>query len=494
MIKPTFEQALARQSEGTHITVYSEMFADLKTPIALLMSIMPESSQHFLLESVEGGEKWSRYSFLGFEPKLTVECKGKEVLVIENGIARQVTSQNSCQTSCQQLEILRNILSQYKIVKDEELPPFAGGFVGHFSYDFIEHTEGVALKSVDDGCFPDFSLMLFEKIIAYDHFKQKIILIVNIKTENLDKNYMEAVLEIDRIKTKIRTSIEGSMQVMVAGEFKSSLTKEMFEQRVVKAKEYIRNGDIFQVVLSQRFEAPVAGTLLNAYRVLRTSNPSPYMYYIKNKDIELAGSSPETLVRVQNGEVSTFPIAGTRKRGANDAEDDALEKDLLADEKELAEHNMLVDLGRNDVGRVSKFGSVKLEEYKKVAKFSHVMHISSLVKGRIQEGKDCLDALASILPAGTLSGAPKIRACEIIDEIEGVKRGVYGGAVGYIDFSGNMDMCITIRTVAKKGGRAFIQAGAGIVADSVPENEYFETINKAKALIEAVEQANGEIM
>ncbi len=473
MIRPTLEQALAKKEQGTHIAVYSEMFADLKTPIALLLSIMPDSSQHFLLESVEGGEKWARYSFLGFDPKLTVECKGSDNAPIQE---------------------LRQILSQYKIVKDEGLPPFSGGLVGHVSYDFIEHTEGVNLTGTDDVGFPDFSLMLFEKIIAYDHFKQKIIIIVNIETKQLEKTYTEAVLEIDRIMTKIRNSIVAQPSVMISGEFKSNLSKEKFEQNVVKAKEYIVDGDIFQVVLSQRFEAPIAGSLLNAYRVLRTTNPSPYMYYIKNNDIELAGSSPETLVRVQEGEVTTFPIAGTRKRGASEAEDQALEKALLEDEKELAEHNMLVDLGRNDVGRVSKFGSVEVDEYMNITKFSHVMHISSLVRGELAQDKDCLDALASILPAGTLSGAPKIRACEIIDEIEGVKRGVYGGAVGYIDFSGNMDMCITIRTIAKKGSRAFIQAGAGIVADSVPESEYFETINKAKALIEAVKQANGEIM
>ena len=512
MIQPTFEQALARRDEGTHIAVYSEMFADLKTPIALLMSIMPESVQHFLLESVEGGEKWARYSFLGFDPKLTVECQGKEVSIIEGGVTKQATSgmadknrktsngqdskglDSKGQGSAQPLEVLRNILSQYKIVKDEALPPFAGGLVGHISYDFIEHTEGVKLSGTDNVGFADFSLMLFEKIIAYDHFRQKIIFIVNIKTDRLEENYNQAVLELDRLQTQIRASIDFAPQVMISGEFKSNLSKEQFEKNVVKAKEYIRNGDIFQVVLSQRFEAPVAGSLLNAYRVLRTSNPSPYMYFIRNNNVELAGSSPETLVRVQNGEISTFPIAGTRKRGASEAEDAALEQALLADEKELAEHNMLVDLGRNDVGRVSKFGSVKVPEYMDVTKFSHVMHITSLVKGQLQDDKDCLDALASILPAGTLSGAPKIRACEIIDEIEGVRRGTYGGAVGYIDFSGNMDMCITIRTVAKKDGRAFIQAGAGIVADSVPESEYFETINKAKALMEAVERANGTIM
>ena len=491
VIRPTFEQALAKRNEGTHIAVCSEIFADLKTPIALLMGIIPENEQCFLLESVEGGEKWARYSFLGYGPKTTLEYR--KVATQNNGDNQQ-SGYAQGQELGQELEKLRRVLSEYKIVKDAELPPFSGGLVGYFSYDFISNTEGINLDGVDDTGFPDYSLMLFEKVIAYDHFRQKIIIIINIETANLEETYMQAVLEIDRIKAQIRSSIDTGTQVMIVGEFKSNISKEQFEGNVVKAKEYIRNGDIFQVVLSQRFEAPIAGSLLNAYRVLRTTNPSPYMYYMKNKNIELAGSSPETLVRVQDGSISTFPIAGTRKRGVDAAEDAVLTSELLSDEKELAEHNMLVDLGRNDVGRVSKFGSVKVDEYKNITMFSHVMHITSLVTGEIAEGKDCLDALASILPAGTLSGAPKIRACEIIDEIEGVRRGVYGGAVGYIDFSGNMDMCITIRTIAKKDGRAFIQAGAGIVADSVPEAEFVETINKAKALMQAVKQASGEIM
>ncbi|MEI6131671.1 MAG: anthranilate synthase component I [Bacillota bacterium] len=478
MFKPTIEEAQARRGEGRHIAVFTEMYADLKTPIALLLSIMPESKKYFLLESVEGGEKWARYSFLGYDPKATIECRGFEV----NG-----------EVVANPLEALREVLAQYKIVKDEALPPFAGGLVGYFSYDFISQTEGVSLRSKDDLGFADYSFMLFEKVIAYDHFKQKLIIISNIETENLEGSYPQAVKELGEIRAKIGANVGSAPERMQAGEFKSNMTKEKYEQDVVRAKEYIRDGDIFQVVLSQRFEAEVEGSLLNAYRVLRTTNPSPYMYFMRNDDVELAGSSPETLVRVQKGEVTTFPIAGTRKRGKNEAEDLALEADLLADEKELAEHNMLVDLGRNDVGRVSKFGSVHVDEYKQVTKFSHVMHISSQVKGELAQDKDCLDALASILPAGTLSGAPKIRACEIIDEIEGVRRGVYGGAVGYIDFSGNMDMCITIRTIAKKGKRAFVQTGAGIVADSVPESEFVETVNKAKALMEAVKQASGEV-
>ena len=342
----------------------------------------------------------------------------------------------------------------------------------------------------DEENFKDADLMLFDKVIAFDNFRQKIILIVNVAAENLEQNYNRGVAELERMKNLNQhgaKKIEPPAKLL--GEIEPLFERETYCAMVERAKNYIREGDIFQVVLSNRLAAKFEGSLLNAYRVLRTTNPSPYMFYFSGTDMEVAGASPETLVKLENGILHTFPLAGTRPRGKNSAEDLRLEKELLADEKELAEHNMLVDLGRNDLGKISKFGSVQVEKLHSVERYSHVMHIGSVVRGEIREKFDALSAIEAVLPAGTLSGAPKIRACQLIGELEKNKRGIYGGAIGYIDFAGNMDTCIAIRIIYKKNGKIFVRSGAGIVADSVAEKEFDECMNKARACLEALKTA-----
>ena len=332
--------------------------------------------------------------------------------------------------------------------------------------------------------------MLFDKVIAFDHVRQKIILIVNVPLTDVETGYNKAAIELKQMVGLLRN---GKKKEEPGGHLLGDIVplfhREQFCGMVERAKRHIREGDIFQIVLSNRLSAPFEGSLLNTYRILRTINPSPYMFYFSGTDVEVAGASPETLVKLENGVLHTFPLAGTRPRGRTDAEDQALEAELLADEKELAEHNMLVDLGRNDLGKISKFGTVRVEKLRSVERFSHVMHIGSTVRGEIRDEKDALDAIAAVLPAGTLSGAPKIRACQLIGELENNKRGIYGGAIGYIDFTGNMDTCIAIRIAYKKNGKVFVRSGAGIVADSVPEKEFEECINKAKAVMNALELA-----
>lgn len=347
----------------------------------------------------------------------------------------------------------------------------------------------------DSEAFKDVDLMLFDKVIAFDHVRQKIIFIVNMSLHDIEVGYNKAVLELKQLvellkKGEKKQEAKGRLMEEVIPLFE----KEQFCDMVERAKQYIREGDIFQIVLSNRLSAPFEGSLLNTYRMLRTINPSPYMFYFSGTDVEVAGASPETLVKLENGILHTFPLAGTRPRGKTNEEDRALSQELLADEKELAEHNMLVDLGRNDLGKISRFGTVKVEKFHTIEYFSHVMHIGSTVRGEICKGKDALDAIEAVLPAGTLSGAPKIRACQLIGELENNKRGIYGGAIGYIDFTGNMDTCIAIRIAYKKNGKVFVRSGAGIVADSVPEKEYTECINKAKAVVDALKLAEeGEI-
>ena len=385
-------------------------------------------------------------------------------------------------------EHIRELLGKYRSPRISSLPPFTGGLVGYFAYDYIKYAEhSLHLTEADEQEFNDIDLMLFDKVIAFDHLKQKIILIVNIHLTSVEFEYERAQRELKRLKDLIENGkMSDDISGHVKGEFSSAMDKDEFCNMVEKAKHHIVEGDIFQIVLSNRLGADFEGSLLGAYRMLRTINPSPYMFYFCSKDLELAGASPETLVKLQDGVVHTFPLAGTRKRGADEEEDAELVKDLLADPKELAEHNMLVDLGRNDLGRISRFGTVKVEKLREVQFFSHVMHIGSTVRGEIREDEDALSAIGAVLPAGTLSGAPKIRACELIDELEGIKRGIYGGAIGYIDFTGNMDTCISIRLAYKKKGKVFVRSGAGIVADSVPENEFTECINKASAVIKAI--------
>lgn len=476
MIKPTYEQAKQYEKEYTYVPVCKEILADDVTPILILRKLAALDQQFFLLESVEGG-RLGRYSFLGYHPKLTVSCKNGVVKVKENGMVRIIPGTPK--------EALDSLMSEYKSPQIEGLPTFTGGLVGYFSYEMIQYAEPkLKIKQNDVN---DFELMMFDKLIAFDQMMHKLVIIVNAKTCDGKAGYDKAVADIEAFIETLRiTDPIPYEKGQKAPEFTCNLSKEEYCGMVEKTKYYIKEGDIFQGVISRRFEADYEGSLLNAYRVLRTTNPSPYMYYMQMKDMQIAGTSPETMVKLTNGKLMTFPVAGTRKRGKTRAEDEALETELLADKKECAEHNMLVDLARNDLGRISEYGSVKVEDYMAIHRFSKVMHIASTVTGTLAKDKTCSDTVEALLPAGTLSGAPKFRACEIIDELEPVSRGVYGGAIGYMDFSGNLDVCIAIRTAVKKGKKVYVQAGAGIVADSVPESEYQECANKAGAVIEAI--------
>ena len=463
--------------------VSCELFSDCFTPIEVLRILKTLSSHCYLLESVEGKEKWGRYTFLGFEPKMELTYANGE---FKAGDLR-VKTQNPA-------EHIRKILNDYKSPKIEGLPPFTGGLVGYFAYDYFGDVEPSAhVDVIDTEDFRDLDLMLFDRVIAFDNFKQKIILIVNIPLENVEEGYKAASEELKSLAEMLhqkRGAISAERGGRLTGEVEPLFGREEYCSMVERAKHYIHEGDIFQIVLSNRLSAPFEGSLLNAYRILRTINPSPYMFYLCGTDVEVAGASPETLVKLENGILHTFPLAGTRPRGKTDAEDKALEEELLKDEKELAEHNMLVDLGRNDLGKISRFGTVEVEKYHSIERYSHVMHIGSTVRGEIDSDKyDALDAVGAVLPAGTLSGAPKIRACQLIGELENNKRGIYGGAIGYIDFTGNLDTCIAIRIAYKKNGRVFVRSGAGIVADSVPEKEYEECLNKAAAVVSALRQA-----
>lgn len=481
MITPSSNEIEALAKEYSIIPICKEIYADIITPITMLRKLSQISQRYFLLESIEGGEKWGRYSFLGFNPIVHVTCKNHEI-TIDNGEKKIIQAD-------QPYEVLRALLKQYKAPKLSGMPPFTGGLVGYFSYEMIGYAEPV-LK-LQSSQFNDFDLMLFDKVIAYDHLKQKISIVVNMKTDKVLENYGKAVSDIEYL-TRFITEVLPFPRQYSTGKpsFTCNVSKEEYCRMVEKTKEYIINGDIFQAVISRRFETDYKDNLLNAYRVLRTTNPSPYMVFMQNDDVQLISASPETLVRLKDGKLSTFPIAGSRPRGRDQEEDKALEKELLSDEKELSEHNMLVDLGRNDLGKISEYSSVKVTDYMGIQRYSRIMHITSEVEGRIKPEKDALDAIEAILPAGTLSGAPKIRACEIIEELEKAPRGIYGGAIGYIDFTGNMDTCIAIRMAVKKNDKVYVQAGGGIVADSVPEREYEESENKAKAVIEAIMKAS----
>ena len=483
MIRPSCERIEALAKDYNIIPVSKEIYADVTTPILLLRKIALISSRYYLLESVEGGEKWGRYSFIGYDPVLRVTCKDS-VVAVEGTASKTVRTDKP-------LTVLRELLSHYHAPGLKDLPPFTGGFVGYFAYSMIGYAEPVLKLKQGDGY--DFDLMLFDKVIAYDHLKQKICIIVNMRTDHLMENYGKAVAEIEHIVRMINEPqpIIPS-RISMRADFSCNVSKETYCAMVEKTKEYIVDGDIFQAVISRRFESPFAGSLLSAYRVLRTTNPSPYMVFMRMEDMEIMSTSPETLVRLQNGRLATFPVAGSRPRGTTEAEDKALADELLKDEKELSEHNMLVDLARNDLGRISKFSSVKVMDYMMIHRYSKIMHIASRVESNISDDRDALDAIEAVLPAGTLSGAPKIRACELIEEIERSPRGIYGGALGYIDFTGNLDTCIAIRMAVKKDGRVTVQAGGGIVADSVPETEYEEAGNKARAVINAIMNA-GEV-
>lgn len=479
---PELEKAVEIAASGKYdiLPVSCEILSDICTPIEALRKLKNVSSHCYLLESVAEKEKWGRYTFLGFDPKLEITCSGRSMKI---GDVRLETDDPA--------ERIRQLLAGYRSPAFDYLPPFTGGLVGYFSYEFLKYSEpSVDIKTEDSENFRDIDLMLFDKVIAFDNLRQKIVLIANMPLNEPESGYNRAIMELESMAALLR---RGAPKNEPAGRLTSEVEplfgREEYCAMVEKAKRYIREGDIFQVVLSNRLSASFEGSLLNTYRMLRTLNPSPYMFYFSGMDAEIAGASPETLVKLENGVLHTFPLAGTRPRGKTEAEDAALEAELLADEKELAEHNMLVDLGRNDLGKISKFGTVKVEKLRGIERYSHVMHIGSTVRGEIREDRDGLDAVSAVLPAGTLSGAPKIRACQIIAELENNRRGIYGGAIGYVDFMGNLDVCIAIRIAYKKNGKVFVRSGAGIVADSDPEKEYRECVNKAAAVVNALKTA-----
>lgn len=481
-ISPSLPQvkAIAAQGQYRALPVHCEILSDFLTPIEALRILKNVSTHCYLLESALADEKWGRYTFLGYDPKLEITCRDGEM---KAGDLRFSTQDPAA--------YLRQVLAAHRSPRLAGLPPFTGGLVGYFSYDYLAYQEPTAKCDVPDSeAFQDVDLMLFDKVIAFDHLRQKIVLMVNMPLEDVEVHYNKAVLELEQMVHLLRT---GEKKAEPAGRLTGPVTplfdRAAFCRMVEEVKGYIREGDLFQIVLSNRLSAPFTGSLLNTYRMLRTINPSPYMFYFSGTDVEVAGASPETLVKLEDGVLHTFPLAGTRPRGETAAQDQALEAELLDDDKELAEHDMLVDLGRNDLGKVSRFGTVAVEQFHTIQRFSHVMHIGSTIRGELREDRDALDAVAAVLPAGTLSGAPKIRACQRIGQLEGNKRGIYGGAIGYLDFTGNLDTCIAIRIAYQKNGRVFVRSGAGIVADSVPETEYEECLNKAKAVMRALELA-----
>lgn len=482
MIQPELKILKELQQENKYKTapVSMEILSDVKTPIEVLKILKNVSSHCYLLESVSDHEKWGRYTFLGYNPSLEITCQNGQMKV--GALTFETTDPG---------KYIRQVIKEHKSPRFPSLPPFTGGLVGYFSYDYLKYAEpSLKLDAVDTEGFKDVDLMLFDKVIAFDNFRQKIILMVNISLEHLETEYNRASMELMQLSDLIKNGAPiAEKPGKCTTDFYPLFQQEEYCSMVEKAKHHIREGDIFQIVLSNRLEAGFEGSLLDTYRVLRTLNPSPYMFYFSSSDMEVAGASPETLVKLENGILHTFPLAGTRPRGRTPEEDQALEAELLADPKELAEHNMLVDLGRNDIGKISRFGTVEVEKYHCIERYSHVMHIGSTVRGEIRENEDALSAIDAILPAGTLSGAPKIKACQLINDLENNKRGIYGGAIGYLDFAGNLDTCIAIRIAYKKNGRVFVRSGAGIVADSVPEKEFQECLNKAAAVINALKTA-----
>ena len=486
-IRPTLDEVKTIASAGSYniLPVSCEILADICTPIEALKILKNVSTHCYLLESAQPSEKWGRYTFLGLDPKMEITCQNGRMKAGELTFETQDPSQ-----------VLREILAQYKSPRFAYLPTFTGGLVGYFSYDYLGYSEPKARTTAQDTeNFKDVDLMLFDQVIAFDNLRQKIVLIVNmpLQPDALETNYNKAILRLNQLAQLLQTGTPKQEPAgRLLGEAKPLFDKAAYCRMVEKAKHAIHEGEIFQIVLSNRLAVPFEGSLLGAYRMLRTINPSPYMFYFSGTDVEVAGASPETLVKLEDGVLHTFPLAGTRPRGRTDEEDRALEAELLSDEKELAEHNMLVDLGRNDLGKVSRFGTVEVEKLHSIERYSHVMHIGSTVRGQLRPECDALNAIEAVLPAGTLSGAPKIRACQLIGQLENNKRGIYGGAIGYIDFTGNMDTCIAIRIAYRKNGQVFVRSGAGIVADSEPEKEYQECINKAQAVVSALRQAQEE--
>jgi len=497
MYKPSLEEIKQISSTGVYnlIPLSLEMYADMFTPIDVLKKLKMQSKHCFILESannvcVEDAKTWGRYTFLGFDPSMEITCHNNIMTFTSqlSGAGNKLFNTNDPNKHIQE------ILDNHKSAKIDYLPPFTGGLVGYFAYDYAKYSEPALDLDVSsdpaekEEQFNDVDLMLFDKVIAFDHYKQKIILIVNIKTDNIEVEYEKGIQKLEQLKNLINGGVHEQIpNAKLKSDFSALFTKDEYCQMVKTAKDYINKGDITQVVLSNRYEAEFEGSIFDTYRVLRTINPSPYMFYFSGSNQEIAGASPETLVKLHNGKLSTFPLGGTRRRGATNEEDILLEKELLADKKELSEHDMLVELGKEDLGKISKAGSVRVDKYMSILRFSHVMHIGSTVVGEIRDDKTGLDAINAILPAGTLSGAPKIRAMQIINEQEKNKRGIYGGAIGYLDFTGNMDTCIAIRIVYRKNNKVYVRSGAGIVAESIPESEYQECVNKSAAVKKALE-------
>jgi anthranilate synthase component 1 len=483
----TYEDFLELAGEGSVVPVVKRVMADLQTPVAAYLKIERLSPYSFLLESVEGGEKVARYSFLGFDPEIIVRSRANKV-TIERGSAREESDEPM-------LAVLRRLSGKQIPVRFADLPPFVSGAVGYLSYDAVRWFEKIPDAHSDDIGIDDAVMMFFSRLLVFDHVRHQIHVIANVftdgKTEGLEDDYQKAIADIEAMEARLEDPIEPLPRRPSSAKrrVRSNMTKERYEQAVTAAKEYIAAGDIFQAVLSQRFEVGLTAHPFEVYRALRVVNPSPYMFFLKIDGQSIIGASPEMLVRATGRRIEYRPIAGTRPRGATETEDLLLGEEMRADEKEVAEHVMLVDLGRNDLGRVADYGSVDVTDLMIIERYSHVMHLASAIKARLKAGMDRFDAVAATFPAGTVTGAPKIRAMEIIDELEPTRRGVYAGAVMYLDYSGNLDSCIAIRTILTKDGKAYFQAGAGIVADSVPESEYVETVNKARAMLQAIEMA-----
>jgi len=486
---PHFNEFKHLATKGNLVPVYRQLLADTLTPVSAFQKIS-EAEYAFLLESAAGGEKISRYSILGANPFMEFTVYGNRV-EIKRGAGKKEIAQAE-----DPLEVLNKEIQAFTPVQIDGLPKFFCCTVGYIGYDTIRYCEQLPNIPTDDLFFADIQMMFYDTVIIFDHLTKtiKVVCTAHIQGDRLENVYNDVTRKIDHLVEQLRTPVmflsddapvKGELQIPFSSNFK----RPDFLKSVDHCKEYIKAGDIFQVVISQRLKTQASAEPFDIYRVLRVLNPSPYMFYLKMGDVKLIGSSPEVMVKVEDKKVTVRPIAGTRKRGIDDNEDSLLAQELIADPKERAEHIMLLDLGRNDVGRVSRYGSVHIDENMVIEKYSHVMHITSSVCGELREDKTAFDALKACLPAGTLSGAPKIRAMQIVDEVEPTKRGPYGGAVGYFDFFGNVNTCITIRTIIMKGNEAYIQAGAGIVADSVPEREYEETLNKAKGMLRAIEIA-----
>ncbi len=486
MIEPDFKTFCRLARQGNLVPVHDTYTADLLTPVGAHLRLARKAKYSFLLESVEGGETIGRYTFAGLDPEEIFRARGRSSTLEARG--------KTIRLEGDPVEHLRRLAARYRPVQISGLPPLAAGAIGYFAYDMVRLIEGIPDTGRDDVGVDDCVMMFYLGLVAFDHVRHRVSIIRNVFTEgpgSLRRKYDQALQQIQRMRRLLESPLPREQRVHRAKpiRLRSNMSRQQFVQAVAKAKEYILAGDAFQIVVSQRFSARTSARPFEIYRALRVINPSPYLYFLKLDDVSVVGSSPEMLVKVQGRDAFYKPAAGTRPRGPTEEADLKLEAELLADPKERAEHIMLVDLGRNDLGRVCQYGSVKVDRLMFVERFSHVMHLVSSLSGKLRPDVDCFDAVMACFPAGTLSGAPKVRAMEIIDELEPTRRGIYAGAILYLDFSGNVDSCIALRTLVAKSGRVYIQAGAGIVADSVPEREYQETVSKARALVRALEVA-----